>query len=859
MKLLSNFVLVFALMSSIHLEAQTMLPYKNPNLSPQERAEDLCSRLTLKEKAQIMIDVSKEVKRMDIPHFDWWNEALHGVGRNGFATVFPITMSMASSWNDALLYRVFDAVSDELRAKNNDARRNGTLARYRGVSIWTPNINIFRDPRWGRGQETYGEDPYLTSVMGLAVVRGLQGPEGSKYYKTLACAKHFAVHSGPEWNRHYFNVEDVPARDLWETYLPAFKSIVKDGNVREVMCAYQRIDGDPCCGSNRYLRQILRDEWGFDGLVVSDCGAVDDFWKQGRHGVSEDAKDASAKAVLSGTDVECGSNYLKLPDAVKAGKITEAQIDESVVKLLKARFEVGDFDSDDLVEWRKIGLDVVASKEHKQLALDMARQGIVLLQNRNNLLPLSKDAKVAVVGPNATNITMLWGNYSGYPTERVSLLDGIKGMAANVKYIPGCDYCHNESVASRFSELYGKDGKPGMKGVYWNNTELKGDTVNTVTYTSAISLNNGGATVFAPGVNLENFSARYEGVFRPTRTEKVVVNITGDDRMRIIFAGDTICDVWKSRQRVQAWNGEVNVEAGKEYPVVVEYMQGESYAQFTFDLGAKQQTTPQEVVNQVADCDVVLFMGGISPSLEGEEMKVSEPGFKGGDRTSIELPQSQRDVVAALAKAGKKIVFVNCSGSAVALTPEAEACDAVVQAWYGGEKGPQALAEVLFGDVNPSGKLPITFYKDDSQLPDFLDYTMKNRTYRYFTGNPLWAFGHGLSYTSFSIGKAKYDKKKGELTFTVTNTGSREGTEVAQVYVRRIADSEGPQKTLRAFQRVNLKAGESQSVCIDLHRDKFECWDETTNTMRVVPGKYEIMVGNASDDANMQKIAVSIK
>lgn len=850
-------ITLFLLVIVSCIKAQTMLPYQNPSLSSEERAKDLCSRLTLEEKAKIMIDVSREVKRMGIPRFDWWNEALHGVGRNGYATVFPITMSMASSWNDALLYSVFDAVSDELRAKNNEARRNGTLERYRGVSIWTPNINIFRDPRWGRGQETYGEDPYLTTQMGLAVVRGLQGAEGSKYYKTLACAKHFAVHSGPEWNRHYFNVEDVPARDLWETYLPAFKALVQKGNVREVMCAYQRIDGDPCCGSNRYLRQILRDEWGFDGLVVSDCGAVDDFWKEGRHGVSEDAKDASAKAVLSGTDVECGSNYLKLPDAVKAGKITEAQIDESVVKLLKARFEVGDFDSDDLVSWRKIGMDVVASKEHKQLALDMARQGIVLLQNKNNILPLRKDAKVAVVGPNATNITMLWGNYSGYPTERESILDAVKKISADVRYISGCDYCHNISLVSRFSEIYGADGKPGLKGVYWNNTKFEGDAVNEVTYTSPINLNNGGATVFAPGVNLENFSARYEGVFRPTRTEKVLVNITGDDRMRIIFAGDTICDVWKSRQRVQAWNGEINVEAGKEYPIIVEYMQGESYAQLTFDLGVKEQTTPQDVVSKVADCDVVLFVGGISPSLEGEEMKVSEPGFKGGDRTSIELPQSQRDVVAALAKAGKKVVFVNCSGSAMALTPEAEACEAVVQAWYGGEKGPQALAEVLFGDVNPSGKLPITFYKSDADLPDFLDYTMQNRTYRYFKGEPLWAFGHGLSYTTFTISKAKFNAKKGELTFNIANTGSCEGTEVAQVYIRRIADTNGPQKSLRAFKRVNLKAGETQTVSIDLNSEKFEGWDEATNTMRVVPGKYEIMVGNASDDRNMQKVVVN--
>lgn len=858
MKKVRLIALALSFVAVTGLRAQTMLPYQNPNLSAQERAEDLCSRLTLQEKAQVMMDVSKPVKRLGIPHFDWWNEALHGVGRNGYATVFPITMGMASSWNEGLVNRVFDAVSDELRAKNNDARSKGNLARYRGVSIWTPNINIFRDPRWGRGQETYGEDPYLTTQMGLAVVRGLQGPADSKYYKTLACAKHFAVHSGPEWNRHTFDIQQLPERDLWETYLPAFKSLVQEGNVREVMCAYQRIDGDPCCGNNRYLQQILRNEWGFNGLVVSDCGAVSDFWKPGHHEVVKDAKESSAKAVISGTDIECGSDYKNLPDAVAAGLISEEQVNMSVVRLLKARFEVGDFDSDELVSWRSIPQSVIASKEHKALALEAAEQAIVMMQNRNNLLPLKKDAKVAVVGPNAKNVVMLWGNYSGYPTENKSILDGITAKGTNVKFVDGSGYTRNEAVTSRFPEIFTADGEQGMKGTYWNNTELEGEPVATAVYHEPINLSNGGATVFAPGVELENFSARYEGIFRPTRTEKVNFEISADDRMRIIVAGDTIVDVWKSRERVQFGKKEVSVEAGKEYPVVVEFMQGVAYAELKFDANVKTQSSPEEIARQAADCDVVLFIGGISPQLEGEEMKVSEPGFKGGDRTSIELPQAQRDVIAALAKAGKKIVFVNCSGSAVALTPEAERCDAILQAWYGGEKGGEALANVIYGDVNPSGKLPITFYKSDADLPDFLDYTMKNRTYRYFTGEPLWAFGHGLSYTSFDISAPKYNAKKGELTMNVKNTGNCDGAEVAQVYIRRIADAEGPQKTLRAYQRINIRAGETKNVCIHLPRESFECWDAASNTMRVIPGKYEVMVGNASDDVNMKKITIKL-
>lgn len=826
-----------------------MLPYQNPALSAQERAEDLCARLTLKEKAQIMMNGSRAVDRLHVPMYEWWSEGLHGVGRNGYSTVFPITMMMAATWNENLVHDVFDKVSDEMRAKNTDARHKGVVKRYQGTSVWTPNINIFRDPRWGRGQETYGEDPYLTERMGLAVVSGLQGTDmmtgqllGHKYYKLLACAKHFAVHSGPEWNRHTFDIQQLPERDLWETYLPAFKALVQKGNVREVMCAYQRIDGDPCCGSNRYLQQILRDEWKFNGLVVSDCGAIGDFWKPGRHGVSADAKGASAKAVLSGTDVECGGEYGSLPEAVEAGQISEEQIDKSVVRLLKARFEVGDFDSDDLVDWTSISQSCVASAEHKALALEAARQGIVLLQNRNAILPLSKSARIAVVGPNAADSLMLWGNYTGYATKTVSILEGIKQKAADVKYIEGCGYTRNEQLVSRYGNFRTVDGQPGLLGTYWNNTELKGEPVTTVRYTAPLNLSNGGNTVFAPGVSLTDFSARYEGVYKADRTEKLLFNIAADDRMRIIIGNDTIVDVWKSRARVQTAKKEYQVEAGKEYPVKVEFMQSDAMAALKFDVGVMAKVTADDLVKSLADRDVVVFVGGISPALEGEEMKVSDPGFKGGDRTTIELPQSQRDIVKALAEAGKKIVFVNCSGGAMALAPEADRCDGIMQAWYAGEQGGTAVAEALFGDINPSGKLPVTFYRDDSQLPDFLDYTMKNRTYRYFRGTPLWKFGHGLSYTTFRLSaKVKKSKKSCEVKATVTNTGKRDGDHVVQVYLSKPSDKEGPVKSLRAFQRVSLKAGETKTVTITLTGDQLLWWDKESNTMQPLKAKeYEV-------------------
>lgn len=840
-------------------------PFQNPSLSSEQRAEDLLGRLTLEEKASLMMDVSPAIERLGIPHFEWWNEALHGIGRNGFATVFPITMGMAASWDDALLYKVFSAVSDEARAKNQVAKKKGNVKRYQGLSFWTPNINIFRDPRWGRGQETYGEDPYLTTKMGLAVVNGLQGQSydskplsnGGKYRKLLACAKHFAVHSGPEWNRHQFNVENLPSRDLWETYLPAFKALVQEGQVAEVMCAYQRIDGEPCCANTRYEQQILRDEWGFKGLITSDCGAISDFWRPGYHGFSPNRHSASASAVRAGTDVECGSDYRSLPEAVRAGEVTETEINKSLKRLLVARFELGDFDSDDMVSWTKIPESVIASKEHKQLALDMARKSIVLLHNRNNILPLKKSQKIVVMGPNANDSVMMWGNYSGYPTQTTTILRGIREkLGYEVKYIPGCGLTRNESFESRFNLFTTPEGNKGMKATYWNNTEMQGEPVNTVVITQSINLSNGGATVFAPGVNLEQFSAKYEGTFTSSSNETLLITMGSDDKARLIVNGDTLINNWRARNRINETKREFNAKAGEIYHFQIDYVQDTDMAFMNFDISKKNAPTHQEIIREVADANVVIFVGGISPKLEGEEMRVTEPGFRGGDRTDIQLPQVQRELIAALHDAGKKVIFVNCSGSAVALVPETQNADAILQAWYGGEQGGKAVADVIFGDFNPQGKLPVTFYKDVNQLPDFEDYTMKNRTYRYFKDEPLFPFGYGLSYTQFKIGKPKY--KNGTITVSVTNVGNRNGEETVQVYMRRWGDFNGPLKTLRAYKQVALKAGETKIVEIPFPRSSFETWDEQTNTMRVVRGKHELMVGTSSKDSDLQKFFVTL-
>lgn len=837
------------------------LPYQNPDLSAEERAEDLTRRLTLKEKSLLMMNGSPAIPRLGIPQFEWWSEALHGIGRNGFATVYPITMAMASSWDEALLQQVFTAVSDEARVKNQQAKHSGSIKRYQGLSFWTPNINIFRDPRWGRGQETYGEDPYLTSVMGLAVVRGLQGPENSKYRKLLACAKHFAVHSGPEWNRHSFDIQQLPERDLWETYLPAFKALVQEGHVAEVMCAYQRIDGQPCCGNNRYERQILRDEWKFPGMIVSDCGAVGDFWIKGRHEVSKDAAEASAKAVLSGTDVECGGNYKQLPEAVKRGDVSEKDIDVSVRRLLKARFELGDFDKDELVEWTKIPESVVASRPHKDLALKMAQEGTVLLQNKGGLLPLSKDDRsIVVMGPNANDSVMQWGNYSGYPTATTTILQGIRHkLGTDVKYIPACGLTSSEVTESHFDELNTTDGKRGMKATYWNNTEMKGEPAATALLSEPINQSNGGATVFAPGVNLENFSARYEGILTPKADERLLLKVGADDKARVIINGDTIINEWKGRNRINYKECDYTFKAGQTYKIQVDFVQEKDMATIQFDLTQKVTPTHEQLLAQVGQAQTVIFVGGISPRLEGEEMKVDAPGFKGGDRTSIELPQVQRDIIKTLHEAGKRIVFINCSGCCVGLLPETENSEAILQAWYGGERGGEAVADILFGDYNPSGKLPVTFYKSDSDLPHFLDYRMTNRTYRYFKGEALFPFGFGLSYTQFRIGQPHYDAKKGKLTVSVTNTGRRDGTETIQAYIRNTADTAGPIRTLRGFKRATVKAGETKLVEIDLPRQRFEGWDVKTNTMRVVPGKYDLWVGTSSQDKDLQKTSVKIK
>ncbi len=819
-------------MSSGNVSAQ-QFPYQNPALSAHERAVDLCGRLTLEEKASLMLDDSPAIPRLGIKRFQWWSEALHGVANMGDVTVFPEPIGMAASFNDRMVYRVFDATSDEMRAKWNELQqKGGDVTRFHALSVWTPNVNIFRDPRWGRGQETYGEDPYLTSRMGCAVVRGLQGPEDTKYRKLWACAKHYAIHSGPEWARHTDNITDVTPRDLWETYMPAFKSLVQDAKVREVMCAYQRWDDEPCCGNTRLLQQILRDEWGFKYLVVSDCGAVTDFWSS--HKVSSNARNAAAKGVLAGTDVECGYNYAykSVPEAVKYGALTEDEVDKHVIRLLEGRFDLGEMDDNKIVSWSKIPVSVLCSKAHRQLSLDMALQTMTLLH--------------------------------GTPRQTITILDGIRSRLKKNQVVTfnGCDLVNDQVLNSYFDQC-SMDGKMGFKGTFWNNRKMEGKPVVITQEKNPVQVTTYGQHSFAPNVKLVGFSAKYETVFRPKQTGKVLLDVAGCGHYEVYLNGEKKAEhsIWRTTEsRI-----EFQAEKGKEYKIEIRYHEMPNYnADMKFNIGHENPIDYQASLKQLKDCETVVFVGGISPQLEGEEMPIEISGFKGGDRTNIELPKVQRNFLKALKKAGKKVVFVNCSGSAIALTPETESCDAILQAWYPGQEGGEAVARVLFGEYNPAGKLPITFYKNSEQLPDFKDYSMKGRTYRYMN-DALFPFGYGLSYTSFRMGDATLSNsilKKGEkitLKVPVSNVGKKDGTEIVQVYVKDPTDADGPLKSLKAFERVEVKAGKTAEAVITLDSRNFELFDAATNTVRAKAGKYEVYYGSSSADKDLKKLDVSIE
>ncbi|MEO6733145.1 MAG: glycoside hydrolase family 3 C-terminal domain-containing protein [Ferruginibacter sp.] len=803
-------------------------PMWNPQLPFNQRVNDVVSRLTLEEKVKQMLNATPAVPRLGILAFDWWNETLHGVARTPFrVTSYPQAIAMAATWDTNSLKRMADYSAMEGRAIQNIAIEQGrTKERYVGLTYWTPNINIFRDPRWGRGQETYGEDPFLTAMLGRAFVRGLQGDD-PKYLKAAACAKHYAVHSGPEPSRHVDNF-NPSTYDLWDTYLPAFKELITNANVEGVMCAYNAVNTQPCCANDLLMNDILRKQWKFTGYVTSDCWAIDDFFKY--HKTHKDSISSAVDGVMHGTDIECGTSvYYTLVNAVKQGLISEAQIDVSMRRLFTTRYRLGMFDPPSMVKYTNAPTANLEAPEHKAHALKMAQQSIVLLKNENNTLPLKKTIKkIAIIGPNADNRVSVLGNYNGVPSRIITVLDGIKekvGKGVEVIFEQGTTFVHDTLlVYADISRQFSWEDKQGFKAEYFNNRDLKGDAVSTVTETAVDHFWQEGQTVVG-NIIATNFSARYTSNYTAPSDGSITFEVDGDDGYKLNINGKDVINTW-SRNRMGARTYKLQTKKDSIYKMVLEYFQGAGKANITLKAGNFERTDYKALTSRIKDADVILYVGGISPQLEGEEMPVNAPGFNGGDRTTILLPTVQTDIMKALHATGKPVVFVMMTGSAIATPWESGNLPAIVNAWYGGQSAGTAVADVLFGDYNPAGRLPVTFYKADSDLPNFSDYSMNGRTYRYFKGEALYPFGFGLSYSTFNYAmlKAPPTVVKGRsvtVTASVTNTGKLAGEEVVQLYImHQNKKLLAPIKALKGFQRIFLKAGESKLVQFNLKPDQ---------------------------------------
>lgn len=708
-----NFIFCLLLLFTARLTAQSPV-YLNSSLPVETRVQDLLQRMTLEEKASQINNTSPAIERLKIPAYNWWNEALHGVARAGLATSFPQPIGLAATFNDSAVYKMGIIISDEARAKYNQFQREGKHGLYEGLTFYSPNINIFRDPRWGRGHETYGEDPYLTGTMGVAFVKAMQGDDPN-YFKTICTAKHFAVHSGPEPTRHEFDVKPLK-KDLWETYLPAFKMLAQQGNVYSFMCAYNRLYGEPCCSDPFLLTDILRKQWGFKGFVATDCGAVWDMFMY--HHTAKDSVEGMAKAIRAGVDNHCMGYVGAVIPAIKQGLLKEAELDTAVARLLRARFKLGMFDAASLNPYASIPYSVVNNEAHRKYALKLAEQSVVLLKNKNNILPLSKKIKaIAVIGPNANDAEIQLGNYNGEPAHVITVLEGIKnelGKNTRVDYQKGC------------------------------------------------------------------------------------------------YIVDT-----------------VNYNRSKDF---------------------------EPALKAAQEADVIVFVGGISPRLEGEALQVSIDGFSGGDKTNLDLPAVQTALLKALKKTGKPVILVLMNGSALSINWENENIDGIIEVWYGGEAAGQAVAHVLFGDCNPSGRLPVTFYKSINDIPAFDDYAMQGKTYRYCEKPVLYPFGFGLSYTKFNYSNLKLSsavlKDKITITVTVKNTGNMDGDEVVQLYIHE----EGQQaiKELKGYQRVHLKKGASKQISFILKPDDLLHYSAAKDGLAVLPGKVEVQIGASSQDIKMR-------
>lgn len=799
--------------------------HKDASKSFEERARYIVAQMSLEEKVSQMSYNSPAIERLEIPEMNWWNECLHGVARAGKATVFPQAIGMSAMWDRNQMFKVATAISDEARAKHHEFASRNKRGIYQGLTFWTPNINIFRDPRWGRGMETYGEDPYLTGELGVQFIKGLQGDD-PKYYKIIATAKHFVVHSGPESERHSFNAEPSDF-DMMNTYSPQFEKVIKEAQVYSVMCAYNSFNGLPCCG-NKQLSDLLRNDWGFKGYIVSDCWAVKDFYDKGAHEVVATKEEASAMAVKAGTDLNCGDSYPSLLKAVQQKLITEAELDISLERLIVARMKLGLFAPEGDVKYETIPFSVVDSEMHQLLALETARKSMVLLKNEDNLLPLSKEVKkVAVIGPNANELDVLLGNYNGFPSNGTTPLKGIQNKLPNaeVKFAQGCSLAAGlpilEPIPSTVLFMDEACTKNGLQAEYFSNLDLSGEPKhkqvdNEVDFTW-------GTTPPFKDMSYDKHSERWTGYLKVEESGKYALGGEAFSGMKL-YLNDSIVVERKDEHEPKKIYEFVTLEAKKVYKIKLEYIQDNSeHAMMRLLWDTPSDTLEQEALAIAKESDVVILCMGLSPMLEGEEMKVKVEGFSGGDRNDVKLPATQTHLMKKIKELGKPMVLVMLNGSAVGINWENENIPAILEAWYPGQAGGTAIADVLFGDYNPSGRLPLTFYKDINDIPAFNDYSMKGKTYRYFQGTPLYDFGFGLSYTTFHYGNLEVQSevptnKEIKITVDVTNTGKREGDEVVQVYFSTPKrDALNTVRTLIAFERVFIKPGETKKVSFMIH------------------------------------------
>ncbi|MFN8357168.1 MAG: glycoside hydrolase family 3 C-terminal domain-containing protein [Spirosomataceae bacterium] len=844
---------------SHQLTPKYQFPFQNPALSMEQRVTDLIGRMTLDEKIGQMMNQAPAIPRLGVPEYNWWSEGLHGMARAGLATVFPQAIGMAAAWDEQMMYDVSTVISDETRAKHHAFVKKGKRFLYQGLTLWSPNINLFRDPRWGRGQETYGEDPFLTGTLGVQFVKGLQGNDPT-YFKTIATIKHFAVHSGPEPERHVFDAQ-INEKDFRETYLPQFEMGVKEGKAYSVMCAYNRLNGEACCGNNHLLTDILRNEWGFNGYIVSDCDAIDDIYLN--HKIKPTPEEGVSLALKSGTDLECGRSYRYLKTAVEKQLITEKDLDIALKRLFLARFKLGMFDTNQEVKYANIPYAVVDSKKHKDLAADVARKSMVLLKNepfngqKAKLLPLSKNLKnIAVIGPNADQWLMLLGNYNGVPSKAITPLEGIKAKLpnANVMFAQGSELSEGMPM---FYPIPAEALPNGLQVAYFNNKDLAGKPLFTAT--DKVLDANWNDKAPRGDMDDDNFGVRWTGQLKPKQSGVYQLGFIGTCNTQL-YLNDSL--IAKTVYHFRNEYGDprlrksvpIQLEAGKTYQIRVDASETFADAQVQLVWAAPKPNLKKEALAIAQKADVVVMCMGITPRMEGEEMDIQIDGFRGGDRTKLALPTVQQELIKEIYSLGKPVVLVLLNGSALAVNWESEHLPAILEAWYPGQAAGQAIADILFGDYNPAGRLPVTFYKSEKDLPSFEDYHLTNQTYRYFKGEPLYPFGYGLSYSSFRYGQLNIptNARVGSavpLTVEVTNVSKVAGDEVVQVYVSNKTQS-GPIRALKAYKRVHLNAGETKKVSLQLRADAFASFD-TQGKKQNLPSSFDVSVGGGQPDVKL--------